>query len=221
MAGPDIRVARSTDAGRTFGPSSIVASGACPCCRTSLAAGADGAVYVAWRHEFEGSVRDIVVARSGDGGATFGAPVRVHEDGWVFDGCPHAGPSIAVAGDGTLHVVWFTGAQQRPGVFHAVSRDGGRTFGAPNALATGEFVPTSQVSLAPVPDGVWVGYEENAGDGPRIRVAHVGPSGVPRVTELDAPAGMLPALAAHGDALAVAWLDGDAVRALIGTTAAR
>ncbi|HEX6587855.1 MAG TPA: sialidase family protein [Longimicrobiales bacterium] len=215
--GPDIRVARSTDGGRTFGPGTIVVSGACPCCRTNLAVGPDGAVYVAWRHVFEGSVRDIVVARSSDGGTAFGEPVRVHEDGWVFDGCPHAGPSIAVDGAGALHVVWFTGTQRRPGVFHATSRDGGRTFGEPRALATGEFVPTSQVSLAPAADGVWIAYEENAGDGPRIRVAHAGASGAAHVTQLDAPAGMLPSLAARGDALAVAWLDGESVRAMLGS----
>src|SRR5690606_19957859 len=67
----DVRVARSTDGGRTFEPGVVVARDVCPCCRTSLAVAPDGAVLVAWRRVFDGDVRDIVVARSTDGGRTF------------------------------------------------------------------------------------------------------------------------------------------------------
>src|SRR5690606_2687359 len=80
-----IRVARSLDGGRTFGPSVLVAEQACPCCRTSLAVGPSGEVYLAWRAVFAGSIRDVVVARSDDGGRSFRPAIPVHDDGWRLD----------------------------------------------------------------------------------------------------------------------------------------
>ncbi len=126
--GTEVVVARSADGGQTFEPPVVVAHDACPCCRTSLDVAPDGAVGLAWRHHYDGDLRDMTFARSTDGGRTFSAPVRIHEDGWALDGCPHAGPAVTTAGDGTIHVVWFTGAPDSTGVRHAVSADGGRSF---------------------------------------------------------------------------------------------
>lgn len=215
--GPDIRVARSTDGGRTFGPGTVIASDACPCCRTALAIGPDGAVYVAWRQVFDGNVRDVVVARSTDG-LSFGNPVRVHADGWVFDGCPHAGPAIAVGDDGTLHAAWYTGANGG-GLFHASSTDGGASFGPPHPLVEAGAVPPSQVALAAAEDGlVWLAWEGAAEGTPAVRLASVRGSAAPRPFGDAAEAGTLPQLAAQGDGFILAWLDGDAVRARVASS---
>jgi hypothetical protein len=37
-------------------------TGACPCCRISLALQANGQVVAAWRQHFPGNVRDVVIA---------------------------------------------------------------------------------------------------------------------------------------------------------------
>ena len=209
--GPEIRVARSTDQGSSFSASVVVDHDACPCCRTSLARAPDGTLFVAWRKIFAGDVRDVVVARSTDGGATFEEPVRVHNDGWVYPGCPHAGPSIAVDGAGALHVVWYTGAEGRAGLYLAASRDGGRTFGAPQPLSKGT-APVSHARLAPTPDGVWIAWEDRNQPGGRVALSRCGPDGVLRfATELRGE-GRSPAIAAAGGAPAVAWLAGDTVR---------
>ena len=111
-----------------------VATDVCFCCKTAVAAGRDGAVYVAWRHIYPTNLRDIAVARSTDGGKTFSTPVRVSEDGWQIAGCPDDGPALAVDESGTLHVVWPTmaGGADRAvkGIFYTYSTDGGRTFAA-------------------------------------------------------------------------------------------
>jgi hypothetical protein len=60
----------------------------CFCCKTAIASGPDGSVYVAWRHIYPPNVRDMAVARSTDGGRTFAPPVRVSTDGWALDGAP-------------------------------------------------------------------------------------------------------------------------------------
>ena len=143
-------VTHSTDGGKTWAPNRRVepAGEACPCCRTAVATANDGTLYVAWRKIFPGSVRDVVVARSTDRGATWSAPVRAHADDWVFDACPDAGPSIAVDGAGRVHVAWWTGLEGKAGVYYARSDDGARTFGAPTPLGVAQFSRPAHVQLA-------------------------------------------------------------------------
>ena len=79
-------------------------------------------VYAAWRHIYPGSLRDIAVARSTDNGATFGAPIRVSEDGWKIDACPDDGPAMVADGHGGIHIVWPTlvaGDTPRKGIFYS------------------------------------------------------------------------------------------------------
>lgn len=210
LPGSEVRVAKSTDGGRTFGPGVVVDGGVCPCCRTSLAVGADGSIYVAWRKVYAGDVRDVVVARLAPGAAAFAAPVRVHADAWVFPGCPHAGPSLAVDGQGRVHVAWYTGKDGRQGLWHAVSADGGRTFGQPAALLTGKWVPPSQVALAPDGDRVWASWDDRrAADGP-VTLARIDGDRVDVVAR--ERAGRSPALASAGNGLVLAWHEGQSVR---------
>jgi hypothetical protein len=209
----EIRVAKSVDGGRTFGASIIVDTAPCPCCRTSLAIAADGTVYLAWRKEYAGDVRDVVVARLGAGESAFGAPVRVHADGWVFPACPHAGPALAVDGRGRVHVGWYTGQDGRQGLWHVRSEDGGRTFAAPMALVTGADIPPSLVSFAPDGDGVLAAWDDRAEGGTRrVAVARIGESGAPeRVGAVD---GRLPALESGATGALLAWHDRQTVRAV-------
>lgn len=216
--GPEVRVARSGDGGRTFGASVVVDRDACPCCRTSLARGRDGALYVAWRKIFAGDVRDIVVARSTDDGATWGAPVKVRDDGWVYPGCPHAGPSIAVDGTGALHVVWYTGAEGRAGLYLATSRDDGRTFAAAQPLGPVGATPVSHARVAPAGDGVWVAWEDRSAVAGRVALSRCGPDGVARPAGELPGHGRAPAIAAGQAGPAVAWLAGDSVRVAVGTS---
>jgi hypothetical protein len=181
--GTRIHVASSRDGGLSFGPATVVDENSCPCCRTSIAVGPDGTVYVAYRKIFPGDVRDVAIVRSEDGGRTFSAPVPVHQDGWVFPGCPHAGPSIVVDGRGTVHAAWYTGREGNQGIFHASSADGGRSFGAPAALAAGEWMPPSHVRLAADGDGAWAVWDDRreAPDVRPVRMARLEDGRSPRL----------------------------------------
>jgi hypothetical protein len=203
----EIRVAKSADGGRSFGPEIVVDTAPCPCCRTSLAVAGDGTVYLAWRKEYGGDVRDVVVARMAAGGAAFSAPVRVHADGWVFPACPHAGPSLAVDAGGRLHVGWYTGKEDRQGLWYARSNDGGRTFGAPEALVAGADVPPSQAALSADGDGVLMAWDDRADGGRRVALGRVGRDGA--LVRLGSVDGRLPAL----ESTLLAWHDRQAVRA--------
>jgi hypothetical protein len=141
-------LARSSDGGTTWGTNTRLSTGeACPCCRTAIASSVDGSVWVAWRSVMAGNVRDIVVARSRDGGATFGEAERVHADDWVFEACPHAGPALLTDSLGRLHIAWWTGKEGRSGVWYARSDDG-ETFSAPRALSAMGAMRPVHVQLA-------------------------------------------------------------------------
>lgn len=107
-----VYAALSEDGGATFGPNRRVAAHSCQCCRTGLAWTAAGPVAF-WRHVFGHNIRDFAIARL-DGGPV----LRVTDDAWEIDGCPHHGGGIAVDGHGNLHIVWFTGGEKRKGIFH-------------------------------------------------------------------------------------------------------
>ena len=109
-------------------PETRLATNVCGCCKTAITTGQDGAIYVAFRNIYPGSLRDISFAVSRDDGRTFSPPVRVSEDHWMLDGCPDDGPTIAVDHDGVVHLVWPTlveGPEPAIGLFHASTRDGG------------------------------------------------------------------------------------------------
>ena len=192
--GTELHVARSADGGQTFGPPVVVARGTCQCCRTALATGDSGAVYVAWRHIFEDGGRDVAVARSRDGGRSFSGASRVQADGWTIDGCPHAGPALALDATGRLHVIWYTGVAERSGVYHASSTDGGNTFTGATRL-TGES-PIAQVAAVASGSDVLLAWERPLmGD---FSILRTGRSGLDTLIARHVP-GRLPALAASGN----------------------
>jgi hypothetical protein len=127
--------ARSRDRGATFGRNVRVDDRTCVCCRIGLAAGADGSVYAGFRRvDAATGVRDIAVARSADGGATFARPVIVHHDHWKIPACPHRGPSLGLDRAGRLYVAWYTEGKEEPAIHLATSDDQGKTFSAPHSL---------------------------------------------------------------------------------------
>lgn len=204
-------ITRSTDGGRTWSPEVRVDLGeACPCCRTGLATAKDGTLYMSWRHVYPGSIRDIVVARSSDHGATWSEPVRVHADDWKFDACPHAGPAIATDANGTLHVAWWTGKEGAAGVYYAQSVDGGRTFSNALPLGVAKYSRPAhvQISLAPS-DRVLVAWDDGTTQVPRVvaRLSSDGGAHFAATDVLSAPgrAATFPVIGVVRDSLAFAW----------------
>lgn len=106
--GSAIYYAVSDDGGATFKGDYKIADHVCECCRLSLSLNAQGNPVAMWRHVFEPNVRDHALAElTPDGKA--GAVTRATFDDWRIDACPHHGPSVAYAPDGTRHQVWFNG----------------------------------------------------------------------------------------------------------------
>jgi hypothetical protein len=204
-----LRVARSSDGGRSFAKSVLATRPVCGCCGTFAAQGKGGPVYAGTRgawSELKGSVdavRDIIVAASRDRGESWSAAVKVHDDGFKISGCPDVSPGVAVDGKGRLHVAWYTGSERHPGVFYAVSSDEGRSFSQPVALLTDEWLPYADVKLAlDAKDNAWIAFEDRRGDVDLVRLARVGADG--SLAFAEPWPGTIPDLAALGESVVVA-----------------
>jgi len=188
-----------------------IAGGVCYCCKTALAAGADGSIFAAWRHVYPGNIRDIAFTVSRDGGRTFSEPIRVSDDQWVLDGCPENGPAMALDGRQRVHVVWptlvsGTAADVEPTLelFYAASSDG-RQFSPRRRLPT-EGVP-KHAQVAAAQDGSLIIVWEEQARGTRRVVAGRTHGGEAFTRQIVSGAGsaVYPVVAAAGDSTVVAW----------------
>jgi hypothetical protein len=132
----------------------------CVCCRIDVAGGPKETVAVAWRKVFPGSIRDMVVGLSRDGGRSFAPAGLVHADRWKIDACPHRGGSVATDGRGRVYLAWYTEtADGQPRMLFAAGD--GVKFGPPTRLNNSSGSIPDQVRLAADPAGrVVIVWEE-------------------------------------------------------------
>ncbi len=120
----------------------------CDCCQTSMTVLFDGSVIVAYRDRSSEELRDAFYVRgevSETGEYTWSAPAAVASDNWKIEGCPVNGPALA-SSDSLVVMGWFTmGADEKPKVYCAFSRDFGQTFEKPLRLDGG--VPLGRVDV--------------------------------------------------------------------------
>lgn len=109
-AGSAVYYAVSNDGGGSFNRDYKIADHSCECCRIGLAINPHGTPVAMWRHIFEPNIRDHAIAELGGSGKVMHIQ-RVTFDDWRVDACPHHGPSLAYATDGTRHQVWFNGKE--------------------------------------------------------------------------------------------------------------
>lgn len=137
-ASAHIYFAKSTDGGLTFGANVKVDDDTTPTNHEypCMTLDAHGNIYVVWDDQRGGTATgyDVYVAKSTDGGATFGPSVKVNHDGTPYD---QNTASIAVGADGTIYVAWkdfrtpildSKGKPTNADIFASTSTDGGQTF---------------------------------------------------------------------------------------------
>ena len=139
------------------GTDSMLDASACDCCQTDAAVTTKGPLVV-YRDRSDDEIRDIAVVRRTAG--TWGAPVRVHADGWKIAGCPVNGPAIAANGNDAV-VGWYSEAGDAPALRLARTTDAGDTFAAPVVVDSGKQV-LGRVDVAMDATQAWVTWLREA-----------------------------------------------------------
>jgi hypothetical protein len=130
-----------------FGKTSIALDNTCECCRLGLAFAGAGRPAVVFRNIFPGSVRDHGVITF-QNETTPGLVRRVSVDDWKIEACPHHGPSMAIASDGSYHVAWFTDGAARKGLFYARADSADAAYSQPRVLSKPDRQPSRPYLLA-------------------------------------------------------------------------
>ncbi len=134
----DIYIARSDDAGRSFGPPTVAFASPGHADAPRLARGREGTVHLVYGESPTGLFGRyrILYTRSTDGGRRFSEPRPISDP--MPPGFQSAGfPSLAIDGDERLFVLWelFPHPATRPrGLGFTVSSRGGRVFAAPSLV---------------------------------------------------------------------------------------
>jgi hypothetical protein len=129
-----VRYARSSDAGRHWELAQSIDDSSCSCCWNRLAIAGDGKINVLYRDmEF----RDMALAQSADAGVSWKRLSTVGAFNWKFDGCPHNGGGLSQSGEGSLHGVVWTGAENQAGLYHMQSDDDGKSWTPPQHIGEG------------------------------------------------------------------------------------
>ena len=130
-----------------FANTAIALDNTCECCRLGLAFAGAGRPAVVFRNIFPGSVRDHGVITFRDP-ATPGPVRRVSVDDWKIEACPHHGPNLAIAPDGSYHVAWFTDGAARKGLFYARADSADAPYSQPRPLSAANRQPSRPYLLA-------------------------------------------------------------------------
>jgi len=130
FAGISLYYTWSDDGGQHFHPNKRIADHTCECCRLDTAVNKDNTPVIAWRHIFEGGIRDHAIVKFKDWN-TPGKLLHLGNENWKIDACPHHGPGLSIADDGTYHAVWFSNSDSKQGLFYAHSKNSGQSFSKP------------------------------------------------------------------------------------------
>ncbi len=212
--GISVYAAVSTDRGTSFAANRKLADHSCECCRIALTIDpgavigamdfANGTPVLVWRHVFATNTRDHALLRLDDQSQ----PVRVTHENWAVDACPHHGPALGIGADGVYHLAWYSGAENRRGLFYAYSRDRGQTFSAPLTVGNPDAQAGHPQVLA-VGTGVWLAWKEFDGQQTVIRVQRSRDGGrtftLPVTLATSASASDHPLLVSDGARVLLSW----------------
>jgi hypothetical protein len=173
----ELRLSRSSDGGRSFGPSTLVNDDEQVIQHTfdAIQVAPDGVVHLAWIDGREGKKEPgTFVARSTDQGRTITRNFKVDDNT-----CVCCRTSVATSADGVVYIAWrkiFDGNVRETVVSR--STDGGRTFSSPVVVGHDQWVyqacPHRPASLGVDRQGrlyvVW--YTEGADEAPAIYLAY-------------------------------------------------
>src|SRR5712671_3338727 len=206
--GAALAFAWSKDGGETYSDTLIAKDNTCECCRLGVAFAESGRPVVLFRNVFGGGVRDHAIMTFSDP-ITPGPAYRVSVDDWAIEVCPHHGPSLALAPDGSYHAAWFTNGSVRKGLFYARSTDEGRTFSEPMPIGRTDRNPSRPFVLA-VSRVLWLAWKEFDGEETTVQVMESRDRGAnwsaPTIVARTSDNSDHPLLIANGERVFLSWM---------------
>lgn len=165
--GTSVYFAVSDDEGKSFRANRKAIEHSCECCRVAMAMDTDGTPVIAWRHIYGKNVRDHAMLRLD----STSQPIRLSNDNWAVDACPHHGPALSIARDGVYHFVWFNNAPERHGLFYAASSDQGKNISVP--MNFGNFKSqAAHPNVLSLGKRVFIAWKEFDGESSGIYLIH-------------------------------------------------
>ncbi len=170
-----LRYARSEDGGKSWSANVTAKAATCECCSNAIVAVDDGEAAILFR---DGNPRDMRLVRSRNRGQRWLPPVAAGGFDWRFNGCPHVGGSLALAGKGegaVFHALTWTGKTDRTGIYHVALPNGDQPASEPKQLGDAtashpDLAADAQGRLAAVWDsrageapGIWGAVSTDAG----------------------------------------------------------
>ena len=201
--GAAVYYAWSDDRGASFVPERKLAAHSCECCRIALARTPQGEVAAFFRAVYGDNIRDHAYAvLHTDGGASHAT--RATFSGWHIAGCPHHGPGLAIAADGTRHAVWYE-ASGKPTIWYGQLEPGHRAAHAQAIAGRG----ASHADVAVHGDTVWITWNQVDAKGEALMLRRSDDSGLhfapPRTLAATAGAVGSPQLLLRDGHAYVAW----------------
>lgn len=169
--GAAVYYAWSDDCGASFARELKLADNSCECCRIELAKTPDGSVAAFWRAVYGDNIRDHAYAVLRDGGDK-PDPARATFTDWYIEGCPHHGPGLAMAADGSAHSVWFSAKDDAPTIWYG-RLDPGH---APRQLRKIAGAGAAHADISVDGKTVWIAWNQFAAEGTKLmlRISHDG-----------------------------------------------
>ncbi len=170
--GAAVYYAWSDDRGASFEKEKKLADQSCECCRIAIARTAAGDVALFWRAVYGDNIRDHAFAILEHGKTPVPVPARATFTGWHIAGCPHHGPGLAMAADGTAHGVWFSAKDDQPTIWYG-QLDPGKP---PQHLRKLAGAGAAHADIAVDGKTVWTVWNQIAAEGTKLmlRISHDG-----------------------------------------------
>ncbi|PCI51507.1 MAG: hypothetical protein COB51_01820 [Moraxellaceae bacterium] len=160
--GSSVYYALSDDEGLSFQSNVKIQDHSCQCCRIAITLDPHDLPVILWRHVYGADNRDHGMVRFVSK-SKLAAPMRVTDDGWRINACPHHGPSLSIDKLDNYHMVWFTQGESRKGSFYAHSTNQGASFSEPVKLGDGSL-PAQHPHVLAIEKNVYVVWKSFDGN---------------------------------------------------------
>jgi len=125
----------SADQGKTFSKNMNLSDNSCVCCRIAMALDNNNLPVIAWRDIYGNDAKNQIRDHSL---ITFSSAlkptkkIRLSNEQWKINGCPHHGPALDVDGNNVVHSTWFNDTDTANVLFY------GNSSNAYNAMGFGQ-----------------------------------------------------------------------------------